>query len=72
MSQGWQKHLHVSFGQAKYTAGIMHLHLCKAADYLCKALMVVSPLPQQRKCWYLGSLRVHLLAIHISVSQGTS
>jgi len=36
-SQGWQKHF--SFGQAKYSAGIMHL--CRgyeAADYLCKAL----------------------------------
>jgi len=70
MSQGWQKHL--SFGQAKYTAGIMHLR--KAADYLCKALMVVSPSPlRQRKCWYFGSLRVHLLAVHtsVTVSQGT-
>jgi len=47
MSQGWQKHLHVSFGQAEYTAGIMHL--CKAADYLCKALMVVSPPPPAKK-----------------------
>ena len=36
-SQGWQKHF--SFGQAKYSAGIMHLcRGCEAVDYLCKAL----------------------------------
>ena len=37
MSQGWQKHF--SFGQANYSAGVMHLcGGCKAADYPCKAL----------------------------------
>jgi len=36
VSQGWQKHF--SFGQAKYSAGVMHLcEGCKAADYPCKA-----------------------------------
>ena len=37
MSHGWQKRF--SFGQAKYSAGIMHLcRGCKPAYYPCKAL----------------------------------
>ena len=40
MSQGWQKHFR--FGQAKYSAGIMHIcGGCKAADYLHKPLHTV-------------------------------
>jgi len=39
VSQGWQKHF--SFGQAKYSAGNVHLcRGCKAADYPCKALKI--------------------------------
>jgi len=37
VSQGWQKHF--CFGQAKYSAGIMHLcRYCEAADFPYKAL----------------------------------
>jgi len=37
VSQGWQKHL--SFGQAKYSLGVMQLRRhCKTADYLHKAV----------------------------------
>ena len=79
VSQGWQKHF--SFGQATYSADVMHLcRGCETADYLHKALKNfdfdgspvccmqsictwVCPLG---KYWNFGSLRVHLLAIHIS------
>jgi len=37
VSQGWQEHF--SFGQAKYSAGVMHICVgCEAADYPHKAL----------------------------------
>jgi len=85
VTQGWQKHF--SFGQAKYSAGDMHLcrgckaayYPCKAAYYPCKAQIFDVSLVGwagykaciykgfwPEKFWHLGSLRVHLLAIHIS------
>jgi len=37
LNQGWQRHF--SFGEAKYSAGVVHLcGGCKAADYPHKAL----------------------------------
>jgi len=73
--KGGQKHL--SF---EYSAGVMHLcRGCEAADFLCKALKIWMEVhcmwgyaPPKMKFWNLGSLRVCLLAIHISVSQGTN
>ena len=73
VSQGWQKHF--SFGQAKYSAGYMHLcRGCEAAD-ICKKFWCQSSRLGTKHAlirglaWEilaLGSLRVHLLAIHIS------
>ena len=64
----------------EYSAGVMHLcRGCEAADFLCKALKIWMEVhcmwgyaPPKMKFWNLGSLRVCLLAIHISVSQGTN
>jgi len=77
VSQGWQKHF--SFVQAKYSAGAMHLcRGCERADYPLKILMVVSYATCEactcKGVWgvspgenlNLCSLRVYLLAIHIS------
>ena len=78
---GWQKCF--SFGQAKYSAGIMHqCGGCKADDYPCKVLKKIDGSTYSlhakhtivkvsvKKSWNLGSLRVYLLAIHLSVSEG--
>ena len=60
MTREWQKHF--SFGQAKYSAVIMHLcRSCEAADYPCKTLKTFMLHAN------LQSLRAHLLIIHISV-----
>ena len=57
MSQGWKKY--ISFGQAKQSAGIVHLCVgCEAADYPHKAqnfdeVHSVKSMPLQGGLWYI-------------------
>jgi len=77
VSQVWQNYF--SFGKVKYSAGIMHLCIdCKASGYLHKAQNFDGNTLHAKHTlvrslgWNLGSLRVHLLVIHILVSQCTN
>ena len=82
MSQEWQKQF--SFGQAKNSTPVLQLCKgCEIADYPCIVVENLDGSLVATLCakyalvrgsggmppWYLGSLRVHLLAIQISVSQ---